>query len=1208
VSQQTGDVYLTDRKNNRVDEFTAEGLFIRAWGWGVADGTTEALQTCTTTCFAGLAGSGEGQFNEPKFIGGIAVDNALEDPLDTSVGDVYVLDENNGRVEKFGPTGSFELAFAASGQSVAIGPTGDVFVGEAGAIHEYSPEGASVATLALEEAGTVGNFAVGSAGQLFVVCSDGAVREYAPAGGAPLRTVIPGQEGEHGEVDARQEAVALGAGDVLFVDQLRVVEEGEGIFTPHASVLEFTASGQQVASFYAGVEPRYGFAFGATAGALYVMTEQPNTEQVRVVMPPPPGPLVEKESASEVEPTAAVIHAVIDPETGEESNQAHYRVEYGPTIAYVSSAPVPDGLLPGSFNEDPVAVPLINLLPRTTYHYRVVASDECELEEGVKTTCTTNGPDQTFTTLPPALIESESVTDVRSTSATLHAEINPLGSATAYHFSYGPTTACGGNECSVPVPEGDVGSGKAPVDVTPQHLQGLSPGTVYHYRAVAHNALGTVEGEQRTFTTQTPGEAGLPDGRAWELVSPPDKHGAAIIAGGNNELFQASARGDGIAWPATKAIEAQPQGDAEFTQVLSTRSSATWSSLGLEVPHSAQTKVPDLMEYPFFSEDLSLGLLQPFGSFEPSLSPEASEQTPYLRANYVGGNHNHRCAESCFHPLVTGCPAEGNPCPAPVKEHEDVPPGTVFAPEPGGECPGALCGPLFPVATPDLSHVVLESNVALTETAISEIGLYEWASGKLALVSLLPPNEEGKAEPASGHPVVGFEHVVTTHAISTDGSRVFWEAGGGAAPLYVRDIARKETLKLGSAPFEGANADGSRVFFAGQECEVKVSQVTGKLECLAVGEPYGQLLGTSEDGSWVYYETEGSLYVRHASVSKLIAAEVGGLRTSDKLGEDDRSVQHHWRVSPNGEWFAFMSNSPLTGYDNRDAVSGVPDEEVFLYHAASGRLVCGSCDPTGARPHGTPAPTGENGWTEGTWISASIPGWTPYTNGIALYQSRYLSDEGRLFFGSSDAVVPKDVNGQPDVYEFEPEGVPAGDHACTHETMSGSVVFVPSAGGCVGLVSSGESPEESTFVDASETGGDVFFLSSAALSPMAVDGTLALFDAHECTSGSPCLSPLPATPRPCDTEASCKASPTPQPTIFGVSGSGTFSGPGNAPPPTPAMPGHRTETRAQKFAKALKLCRRDRSKRRRAACEKHARKRYGAARGKRSTRPGRRGR
>ena len=103
------------------------------------------------------------------------------------------------------------------------------------------------------------------------------------------------------------------------------------------------------------------------------------------------------------------------------------------------------------------------------------------------------------------------------------------------------------------------------------------------------------------------------------------------------------------------------------------------------------------------------------------------------------------------------------------------------------------------------------------------------------------------------------------------------------------------------------------------------------------------------------------------------------------------------RVSPDGEWLAFVSRRQLTGYDNLDVGSGRPDAEVYVYHASAGTLVCASCDPTGARPRG----------------AARVPGWT-----MPLYQSRYLSDGGRLFFDSPDALVAQDTNDAEDVYEL----------------------------------------------------------------------------------------------------------------------------------------------------------------------------------------------
>jgi hypothetical protein len=86
------------------------------------------------------------------------------------------------------------------------------------------------------------------------------------------------------------------------------------------------------------------------------------------------------------------------------------------------------------------------------------------------------------------------------------------------------------------------------------------------------------------------------------------------------------------------------------------------------------------------------------------------------------------------------------------------------------------------------------------------------------------------------------------------------------------------------------------------------------------------------------------------------------------------------------------------------------------------------------------------------------------------------------------------------------------------------------------------------FEDASETGEDVFFLSSSRLSTADLDGSVSVWDAHVCgAEGVPCTS-APVSPPPCTTEASCKASPTPQPTIYQAPASATFNGPGNVTP------------------------------------------------------------
>jgi hypothetical protein len=262
--------------------------------------------------------------------------------------------------------------------------------------------------------------------------------------------------------------------------------------------------------------------------------------------------------------------------------------------------------------------------------------------------------------------------------------------------------------------------------------------------------------------------------------------------------------------------------------------------------------------------------------------------------------------------------------------------------------------------------------------------------------------------------------------------------------------------------------------------------------------------------------------------------------------------------------------------------------------------------------------TGEFGVFLGDWVSGLLPSWDPYEHEHARYQYRYLSDSGRLFFDSDDSLVPKDINGTWDGYEYEPAGVPDNEHACSGSSGSGSVVFKPARGfsvegrageegaGCVGLISSGTSPQESAFMDASESGGDVFFMTTSKLAPQEPEGSYAIYDAHQCTPQSPCITAQASTTGECVTAEACRAAPVPEPSIFGAPSSATFTGQGNVPATPPATTVKATKrtvlTRPQKLAAALKACRKLRG-RKRTACEKRARRAYGSPRqAKRSSR------
>jgi hypothetical protein len=945
--------------------------------------------------------------------------------------------------------------------------------------------------------------------------------------------------------------------------------------------------------------------------------------------------------ASSIKARSATVAGTVNPDNaGEASCQFLWGAtrEFGNTAP--CSAPVQNGDEP-----EPVQASLSGLEPDTTYYYRLQASNQNGANPGEPY------QDQEVHTLGPG-IHDESVTNVASSSATLEGEIDPNGSPTAYYFQYGTSTSYGS---TIPAPPGvdlGVSSGDLPVS---QHVQGLAPSTTYHYRVVAVGELpggeiAEVQGRDQTFVTQAVASSTLPDGRAWEMVSPADKHGAQILAidqySGEGGVIQAGEAGNAMTYVTESPTEANPAGYTNLMQVLATRDSSGWVSHDLGVPDGSATGISVGFgeEYRFFSEDLALAVIQPFGAFIPSLSAEASEQTAYLHDNFLNGSVENTCTTSCYRPLVTGEPGYAN-----------VRSGTVFAGK--EDCRNALlCGPEFIGATPDLKHVVLESAAPLTEWPTGgHHALYEWSDGKLAPISLLPSFGEPAEDPMFGSATLSGAPN-RRRAISNDGSRVIWTEANGH--LYLRDLSKSQTVQIDAvqggsgegaeAPvFQIASIDGSRIFFTDKQrltadataengtsdlYECEIIKVGGKLECKlsdltpsSAGKPaevLGVAPGASEDGTTIYFVANGSLapgaqqgncpiqvtsesssgqcnlYVDSNGATRFVAA----LSAEDNPDWSDAALHRTATVSPNGEWLAFMSRGVLTDYNTHDAISGSPDEEVYLYNSISQRLTCASCNPTGARPLGESYRSdllygGDRIWRSTDSLAAAVPGWTPYELNAALYQSRYLSNNGRLYFNSHGPLVPQDVNGTWDVYQYEPAGV--GD------CQESSVTFDPKSGGCVGLISSGGSAEESGFLDASTTGGrtadggegggDVFFLTAAKLAPQDYDTALDIYDARECTTASPCLAPPAAQPPPCTTGDSCKAAPSPQPEIFGSPASATFSGTGNVI--NQVVPGlmvkHRNLTRAQRLAKALRSCRKDKQRRRRTACVRRAEARLG---------------
>src|SRR4051812_23123820 len=147
----------------------------------------------------------------------------------------------------------------------------------------------------------------------------------------------------------------------------------------------------------------------------------------------------------------------------------------------------------------------------------------------------------------PPEIRATWVTEVTPTSATLRAEINPEGRSTTYRFQYLTAAEYQANldaghdgflgARSVPPAGANIGSSNTPQPAFFKLLapsNPLAPATAYRYRALAVNEIDATVGPTRGLQTEAGGgETGLPDARAWELVSPVDKGGGSIAAPGS---------------------------------------------------------------------------------------------------------------------------------------------------------------------------------------------------------------------------------------------------------------------------------------------------------------------------------------------------------------------------------------------------------------------------------------------------------------------------------------------------------------------------------------------------------------------------------------------------------------------------------------------------------------------------------------------------
>ena len=949
-------------------------------------------------------------------------------------------------------------------------------------------------------------------------------------------------------------------------------------------------------------------------------------------------PSVTLDEASEREPTTATLSGSVNPEgqslaecdfeyvtqTAYEENVAHHG---GDGFAVLSSGgKVPCVPAAGAIvGHEFVAVHagLTGLTAGTTYRYRLVAASSGESGG------TTESQTLAFTAPGAPAIVSASATDVSAQDADLIGRIQARGADTSYYFQYVDQAqyragaenpyAAGAQVPAAPAGVGSGGPSGGALALVSQQVAGLAPDTAYDFRLVASNEVGVTDGPDESFATLQAPAAGLPDHRAYELVTPADKEGSGELFSSPVRYFNSddglsSTSGDEYLMFNTLAVFG-PSPASEANSYVFRREAAGWRTLPVALPSPAvQSVTTQVFDPADFSQ---LGLQDLIGS---ASSPGGTART--LLVGPPGGPYATLHADKAVH-----------------EEPEDDEQTEVVG------------------ASSDAGHVILESlrHDLAPGAEHQDPGshtLYEWSGGGecetgSAGCRLVNVNSEGRLLDRCGA-VLGQGKIAGTrsNAVSSDGSQVIFTApdpyarGGGsecwngatlnAPQLYAR--AGGVTVKLsqpeagvkeeGKEPvrypafYVGASEDGSKVFFVTRteltqqaaqlklhdqelyECEIidakagpecKLSRVSGG----QAGEKAGGVItvpAVSANGAVVYFtaasgelapgapapgvaeadlyrldaETGRTTYV--ATVDKSDYPRNEAVQWSAEFGESALAQEANWYTAPDGGGLVFASARQLTSY------STLAGPGAYCPFESKG-------GKSGLEGHCTEIYRYDAAEESLICVSCNPSGAPPVSNAQIGGRSfsplpaggsgRPSSDDGSyVFFDTADALVPQDTNGTLDVYEW-------------HD-------------GVVSLISSGQDIAPSYFLGASPDGSNVFFGTHAKLVPQATGSSGNVYDARidggfaasaaaelEC-EGEACQNPPPA---PVDT--------TPASLTF--SGSGNVGGGLGSQAGVGGQGSKKTaaQIRAAELARALKACKAKHGKRRRAMCEAAARKKYG---------------
>lgn len=518
--------------------------------------------------------------------------------------------------------------------------------------------------------------------------------------------------------------------------------------------------------------------------------------------------------------------------------------------------------------------------------------------------------------------------------------------------------------------------------------------------------------------------------------------------------------------------------------------------------------------------------------------------------------------------------------------------------------------------------------------------VYERTGGHTYLVGVLPDGEV----PVCGAEVGQSDRSTAGHdsndfysygAIAPDGSTVVFHTPGKEpvgtqctereTGVFLRDVVNGTTVKLPGEFYAGRAGtqpgEEEKIFTV----EPVGSPSGGKLfeyhvntkQTVELASESEGLLAYSANGARVYYlGPEKGIYIYEEGVAAptlVPGTQQGGYGFGGGSGLVGSHISSHEPTistfaadenapvaTSSGNYLMFLSPNELTPYKN--CVESKGEEhchvEVYLYDAGADSVTCVSCGPVTAAPQGNAsfalARTGPH--ESADWMPSAPP----------LIDSRPAEGGGeavmRVVFQTTEGLVPQDTNGTWDVYEWTQEETEGCSRAGLKlASLTESPDYSEADHGCLYLLSPGTGRELDDYGDlerkeggshllgASEGLTDIYIETVEPLTGTAdLDNVAHVYDVRQ-DGGFPVI---PTATNGCE-PGLCRSEGEGSP-VFGEPASVAFTGAGNLKPATvkPKPKPKTSLTRNQKLARALKVCKRRTSKRRQAACERKARRKY----------------